>query len=62
MEELVLLTQHLGISNDYAIVGQSWGGMLGMQFAITQPKGLKSMVIADSFNLLKCYQTNRIVL
>ncbi len=48
MEELVLLTQHLGISDDYAIVGQSWGGMLGMQFAITQPKGLKSLVVADS--------------
>lgn len=48
MEELVLLTQHLGISNKYDIVGQSWGGMLGMQFAITKPKGLNAMVIADS--------------
>jgi L-proline amide hydrolase len=48
MEELVLLTEHLGISNKYDIVGQSWGGMLGMQFAITKPKGLKAMVIADS--------------
>ena len=48
MEELVLLTQHLGIGDNYAIVGQSWGGMLGMQFAITQPKGLKSLVVADS--------------
>ena len=48
MEELILLTQHLGINDEYAIAGQSWGGMLGMQFAITQPKGLKSLVIADS--------------
>ena len=48
MEELVLLTEHLGISNKYDIVGQSWGGMLGMQFAITRPKGLNAMVIADS--------------
>lgn len=48
MEELTLLTQHLGINDDYAIVGQSWGGMLGLQFAITQPKGLKSLVVADS--------------
>ena len=48
MEELVLLTEHLGISNKYNIVGQSWGGMLGMQFAITKPKGLNAMVIADS--------------
>jgi L-proline amide hydrolase len=48
MEELVLLTKHLGIADDYAIVGQSWGGMLGMQFAITQPTGLKALVVADS--------------
>jgi L-proline amide hydrolase len=48
MEELVLLTKHLGIADDYAIVGQSWGGMLGMQFAITQPQGLKALVVADS--------------
>jgi L-proline amide hydrolase len=48
MEELVLLTEHLGISNKYDIVGQSWGGMLGMQFAISKPKGLNAMVIADS--------------
>jgi len=48
MEELVLLTKHLGIADNYAIVGQSWGGMLGMQFAITQPAGLKAIVIADS--------------
>ncbi len=48
MEELVLLTEHLGISNKYNIVGQSWGGMLGMQFAIQNPKGLNAMVIADS--------------
>ena len=48
MEELVLLTKHLGIADDYAIVGQSWGGMLGMQFAITQPAGLKALVVADS--------------
>ncbi|NCV82947.1 MAG: alpha/beta fold hydrolase, partial [Actinobacteria bacterium] len=32
----------------YSIVGQSWGGMLGMQFAITQPAGLTSLVVADS--------------
>ena len=48
IEELVLLTEHLGISNKYNIVGQSWGGMLGMQFAITKPKGLNALVVADS--------------
>ncbi len=48
MEELVLLTQHLGIAKNYAIIGQSWGGMLGMQFAITRPTGLTSLIVADS--------------
>lgn len=48
MEELMLLTKHLGIADNFTIVGQSWGGMLGMQFAIDAPKGLKAMVIADS--------------
>jgi len=48
MEELALLTKHLGIADNYAIIGQSWGGMLGMQFAISQPAGLKALVVADS--------------
>lgn len=48
MEELVLLTEHLGVGNDYAIIGQSWGGMLGMQFATGRPKGLKALIVADS--------------
>ncbi len=48
MEELTKLTKHLGIADRYNIVGQSWGGMLGMQFAITRPKGLNALVVADS--------------
>ncbi|HEY1354279.1 MAG TPA: proline iminopeptidase-family hydrolase [Ktedonobacteraceae bacterium] len=30
------------------ILGQSWGGMLGMQYALTQPDGLVSLTVADS--------------
>jgi L-proline amide hydrolase len=48
MEELSLLVKHLDIGDDYAIVGQSWGGMLGMQYAIGRPPGLKALVVADS--------------
>jgi L-proline amide hydrolase len=48
MEELQLLTEHLGISAKYNIIGQSWGGMLGMQFATHNPKGLNALVVADS--------------
>ena len=55
MEELLELVAHLGIAENYAIVGQSWGGMLGMQFAITQPAGLKSLVVADSPSSMKVW-------
>jgi L-proline amide hydrolase len=48
MEELQLLVEHLGIKNNYALLGQSWGGMLGMQFATHQPSGLKALVVCDS--------------
>jgi len=48
MEELGLLVKHLGIDSDYALLGQSWGGMLGMQYATHQPKGLKVLVVCDS--------------
>ncbi len=48
MEELTLLTKHLGISDSYSIIGQSWGGMLGMQFATHRPAGLKALIVADS--------------
>ncbi len=48
MEELDLLTRHLGISENYSLIGQSWGGMLGMQFATTERPGLKALIVADS--------------
>jgi proline-specific peptidase len=30
------------------LLGQSWGGMLGMEYALIQPSGLDSLVICDS--------------
>jgi L-proline amide hydrolase len=48
MEELQLLVEHLGISENYFLLGQSWGGMLGMQFATHNPAGLRALVVADS--------------
>jgi L-proline amide hydrolase len=47
-DELVDLTRHLGIADRYAVVGQSWGGMLAMEHALEQPAGLRAIVIADS--------------
>lgn len=48
LEELDALLSHLGISERYAYLGQSWGGMLGAEHAVRQPKGLKALVIANS--------------
>ena len=47
-DELVELTRHLGIADRYAVVGQSWGGMLAMEYALDHPAGLRGIVVADS--------------
>ncbi len=47
-DELSALTRHLGIFDRYAIVGQSWGGMLAMDYALDDPRGLSAIVVADS--------------
>jgi L-proline amide hydrolase len=46
--ELTALVEHLGIEERYHILGQSWGGMLGMEHALGHPSGLRSLVIANS--------------
>lgn len=33
---------------DYVVLGHSWGGILASEFAITQPKGLKKLVLSNS--------------
>lgn len=48
LDELENLKAHLGIADAYQVLGQSWGGMLGAEHAIRQPKGLKALVIANS--------------
>ena len=46
-EELVALRRHLGLDRCH-ILGQSWGGMLAMQYACHYPEGVASMVVASS--------------
>jgi L-proline amide hydrolase len=47
-DELAELTRHVGVAGRYAVVGQSWGGMLAMEHALDHPPGLRAIVIADS--------------
>jgi len=46
--ELDNLLEGLGIADDYDLLGQSWGGMLGSMFAIRGHKGLKRLIISNS--------------
>ncbi|KAK3060630.1 hypothetical protein LTR53_020057, partial [Teratosphaeriaceae sp. CCFEE 6253] len=48
MDEFEALRSHLGIEEFY-LLGQSWGGMLGGQLAIErQPKALQKLIISNS--------------
>jgi L-proline amide hydrolase len=46
--ELASLIDHLGIQDRYHVLGQSWGGMLAQEHAITAPPGLRSVVLSNT--------------
>ncbi|HVA52875.1 MAG TPA: proline iminopeptidase-family hydrolase [Acidimicrobiales bacterium] len=48
LDELDNLLDELGIADDYHLLGQSWGGMLGAEHAIRQPEGLRTIVLSNS--------------
>ncbi|KAI9063160.1 prolyl aminopeptidase-2 [Trametes sanguinea] len=48
LDELDNLLHHLGIQENYVLLGQSWGGMLAARHATRQPKGLKRLTVSDS--------------
>ncbi len=48
LAELDNLLAALGIADRYALLGQSWGGMLAAEHAVRGPAGLRGLVIADS--------------
>jgi proline-specific peptidase len=47
VDELVVMRRALGLDRVH-ILGQSWGGMLAMQYALIQPQGLASLIVASS--------------
>lgn len=47
VEEVDVVREALGLDRLH-LLGQSWGGMLGMQYALTQPPGLASLTVASS--------------
>ena len=47
VEELATVRRELGLERVH-ILGQSWGGMLAIEYALTQPAGLVSLVLANT--------------
>jgi len=47
VEEVDVIRRALGLEHVH-LLGQSWGGMLAMEYALTQPKGLASLILAST--------------
>lgn len=47
VEEVDVVRRALGLERIH-LLGQSWGGMLAMEYMLTQPKGVASLTIASS--------------
>lgn len=48
VNELEQLVKQLGLSK-YHILGQSWGAVIAVSFALKRPKGLKSIILSDPY-------------
>ena len=48
VRELHNLVDALGIAGRHHVLGQSWGGFLAEEYALTQPAGLHTLVLADT--------------
>ena len=47
VDELGRIREHLGLEQLH-IFGNSWGGMLAMEYALTGPAGVASLIVASS--------------
>ena len=48
VRELHNLVDALGVADRHVVLGQSWGGFLAEEYALTQPLGLRALVLADT--------------
>jgi L-proline amide hydrolase len=48
VRELHNLVDKLGIAGCHHVLGQSWGGFLAQEYALTQPAGLRALVLANT--------------
>lgn len=49
VDEVGVVREALGLERIH-LLGQSWGGMLAMEYALTRPSGLHSLILADSLS------------
>jgi proline-specific peptidase len=49
VEEVGVVTKALGLEQVH-ILGHSWGGQLALEYALTQPRGLCSLILADTLS------------
>lgn len=47
VDEIGVVRRALGLDHVH-ILGHSWGGMLAMEYALTQPLGLASLILTDT--------------
>ena len=47
LDELNNLLTHFGIEDDYFLLGQSWGAMLGAEHAVLRPGGLRGLILSN---------------
>jgi L-proline amide hydrolase len=48
VEEFRLLIEHLGVADNFALLGHSWGGLLAAEIAISRPQGLKALILSSA--------------
>lgn len=59
LAELNNLVTTLAISNDYDLLGHSWGGILGSELAVTRPSGLHKLVLSDSLPSMELWSDSQ---
>jgi proline-specific peptidase len=61
VQEVDAVREALGL-DELHLIGQSWGGMLGMEYALTQPSGLRGLIICDSPSSMRLWvqEANRL--
>src|SRR6266849_7490207 len=56
VEELGILRRELGLDRIH-LLGQSWGGMLAIEYMLTQPEGIVSLILASTLSSVPMWNT-----